>query len=268
MKDETSTQRLRKSQQVYCWFMDNFVRKVVGEAAFAKRATKDISDWLSPGSEAYAIIAYDNYCQQAKDKHYGREISQPKWTAKSKNVRKGQGWTLEAHQFYKRTRLQIIKDRKDEELKQVDSWFRKKAADELKLDSRTKRKAAAREMREEGWEEVEDDFMSIVEKGNDVAKEEANPERDESAPMTENESVHKTSGESEDDNNNGEDKEEEEGDGEDHEFGSKKQTDVGDEQGRNKKKKRSRKGELDMPVSLRGKSKRMKRQTSKKLSNE
>ena len=182
-----------RNKEVFKWFVDNFLRYVVGNSKYIKCTDKLVKDWITASSVAFAILCYANYYHKVvdtvvaskvkakenankdkdtdkdkdkeKEKEAEPEIRTTQWTHGGKGAKRNQGWKVEGIEKFNKLYQEVMNDRV-QNFKVDEKYMVEKKEEKLNKKKRRKRKAI--EECERGWiRAIHDDFSDIDEDEND-----------------------------------------------------------------------------------------------------
>ena len=67
----------RNDADAHYWLLDELAGTITGVEKHKKRSSQEVEKWLTPSSEAFAILCYENYCNSVESKHKKSENVRP-----------------------------------------------------------------------------------------------------------------------------------------------------------------------------------------------
>lgn len=155
--------KLRKDPDTHTWLLDNIAPLIVGVKNYRTQCKIELpAVWLTPSSEAFALLCLENYYGSVVDTTLNRDPTQkPKWTAEGIRAKRNQGWKKEAIDTFDDYCKQVREDRENPELISVDvRYLETKKSNMNREDGRKRRREETRNEREDGWTRAYEDAWS------------------------------------------------------------------------------------------------------------
>lgn len=167
---------MRSGDAKYEWFIDNICSVVVGAEEYKRKSASEyVSKWLSVSSEAFAILAYENYYDNTtsiaekwkENSDLSRKSLGVEGAAEALYTKKGpgggkrnRGWSKVGIDRYNELFNKVTEDRK--EYDGFDSFYQlRKLATSTSAETLKKRKREENQAeREQGWKAAHDDMSS------------------------------------------------------------------------------------------------------------
>ena len=132
----------RGDEDAHLFFLNEVVKPIVGVKKFNQRTKVEVSEWLTPSSEAFAKLCYLNYFHLVKEDVDPSEVVS--YTVNGKGAKRNQGWSNEGIKKYNDLYKAIKRDRKNDKVKKEGNRVDKRYFDLMKSepdpDSKLKRK--------------------------------------------------------------------------------------------------------------------------------
>jgi hypothetical protein len=189
---------LRKDPESYAWLLDNIAPLIVGSEKY-KADYKRVppTSWMTPSSEAFAVLCLENYYDNIQDIASNRStVRKPLWTNKGLGAKRNQGWSLEGLNTFDKYCKEVGENRSDDDLKKVDTaYWKERRARIDKSEERKRKRDETREKRESGWEvahvdEWSDDDDKSTQKTNESTIAEGNEREEEESDDEEEDDTH------------------------------------------------------------------------------
>ena len=71
--DMSRLEKRRKDKEAHFWLLDELAGTITGVQKHKKRSIQEVEKWLTPSSEAFARLCYENYCKNVELKHKGEK---------------------------------------------------------------------------------------------------------------------------------------------------------------------------------------------------
>jgi hypothetical protein len=113
---------VRKDPETYAWLLDNIAPLIVGSEKY-KADYKRVppTSWMTPSSEAFAVLCLENYYDNIQDIASNQStVRKPLWTNKGLGAKRNQGWSLEGLTNFDKYCVEVKTNRSDEDLKNVN----------------------------------------------------------------------------------------------------------------------------------------------------
>ena len=160
--DMSRLEKGRKDEKAHFWLLDELAGTIAGMQKHKKRSIQEVEKWLTPSSEAFARLCYENYCKNVELKHKGEEnVTPTKYTHEGRGAKRNQGWSMEGIKRYN-ILYKIVKDDREENSNTDIAYFDKKKQ-EVEDSQKERKKAKVVTEREKDWMEAEEDALSVGE---------------------------------------------------------------------------------------------------------
>ena len=160
--DMSKLEKGRKDKDAHFWLLDELAGTITGVQKHKKRSIQEVEKWLTPSSEAFARLCYENYCKNVELKHKGeKEVTPTKYTHEGRGAKRNQGWSMEGIKRYNILYKSVKEDR--EKNSNTDIAYFNKKKQEAEDSQKERKRAKVVTEREKDWMEAEEDALSIGE---------------------------------------------------------------------------------------------------------
>ena len=117
----------RKDKKAHFWLLDELAVTIAGVEKHKNKSIQEVEKWLTPSSEAFARLCYENYCKSVEAKHKKDEnVTPTKYTQEGRGAKRNQGWNIEGIRRFNELYQSVTKDREAHGMVDLECFNQKK----------------------------------------------------------------------------------------------------------------------------------------------